>query len=391
MDAAERRKRIETEATEWWLILQGQPSRVEREQYVDWLRESSAHVAGMLRIAQLHGLLEQFEGWGGLPPEGSGEPEGAIVPLPAAQMDDVSRQTMRAMPPWTFRALWLTAVLAVVTMLGTIIVLNSRGEIIRTDRGERRDLALADGSVVDLAPETRVRVKYEKAARYIFLERGRALFHVSKNPNRPFWVQADDTRVRAVGTAFAVDREPHSVVVTVAEGTVAVFPARPASVHPVPIRNVRAQRGLAPLPQSRPEIGVASTPEAPGSASGHLPAGSGRLMQAIFLTADEQLTVNGSGAAEPIREVDSNRALAWAAGRLIFDHESIEDAVREFNRYNRIQLRIDDPDLARKPISGVFDASDPASFVAFLETVTAVRVTRDDAGNITMLKPENPK
>lgn len=357
MDARDRRKRVEAEAAEWWLVLGGTPSRPDREQYVDWLRESPTHVAEMLRIAQLHGMLEQFERWAQLPAGGGEEAADSVARLPGSLPDPVPERLMASTPARSVRAIWpIAVILLLAAVLGTLAVINSRGQILQTDRGERRDIALADGSVVDLDPQTRVRVRYEANARYIFLERGRALFHVAKNPNRPFWVQAESTRVRAVGTAFAVDREQESIVVTVAEGKVAVF------------------RG----------------PEAPPTASASAPAqlSTTPFMRAIFLTADQQITVNGSGVAEPVRQVDSNRALAWAYGRLIFEHESVEDAVREFNRYNRIQVRIDYPELMLRPISGVFNASDPDSFVAFIKTVTRVRVRTDDTGNITIESPQ---
>lgn len=352
MDASDRRKRIETEAAEWWLVLSEDPSRAAREQYVDWLRESSGHVAEMLRIAQLHGALSQFERWSQLPTGGKDDPADPVAQLRASRVDLMPPQTARRTPRRSLRTLWpIAAVLLAAVTVGAIVVVNSRGQIIQTDRGERRDVALADGSVVDLDPETRVRVQYDGQARYIFLERGRALFHVAKNPLRPFWVQAEDTRVRAVGTAFAVDREQESVVVTVAEGKIAVF-------------------------------------QDPRSQSAPLRTSSAPLMHPIFLTADQQITVDRSGSAEPIRKVDSSRELAWANGRLIFEHESVADAVREFNRYNRIQVRISDPALALRSISGVFNASDPDSFVAFIQTVTPVRVIRNETGDLTIEGPE---
>src|SRR4029077_13656585 len=98
------------------------------------------------------------------------------------------------------------------------------------------------------------------------------------------------------------------------------------------------------------------------------------------------LTVERSGAAEPVREIDSNRALAWADGRLVFENASVQHVIEEFNRYNRIQLQVRDAELAKRPISGTFSASDPESFVAFLQTVVPVNVRQDNAGN-TIIDP----
>jgi transmembrane sensor len=51
----------------------------------------------------------------------------------------------------------------------------------------------------------------------------------------------------------------------------------------------------------------------------------------------------------------------------------------EFNRYGSIPIDIDDAALRALPISGVFDAYDIDSFVAFLQTLHGVRVERTDA------------
>src|SRR6266853_4800430 len=82
MDASDRRRRAAAEAAQWWVLLQGEVSRGERERYVDWLRESPVHVAEMLRVAQVHGALAQFERWSELPAGGSGDEGGTVTALP---------------------------------------------------------------------------------------------------------------------------------------------------------------------------------------------------------------------------------------------------------------------------------------------------------------------
>src|SRR5579859_1259820 len=216
MDASDRRKRVAEEAAEWWVLLQGEVSRAQREEYVDWLRESSVHVAEMLRVAQVHGALEQFQRWSGIPIDGSREEDKNIVTLPSAlHHPEAQRSSSQRRPPR--RLVWMVAAaLLLITSTAAVLLLGARSSVIQTERGERREVALADGSVVQVDPEARLRIKYEEHARRIFLERGRALFHVAKNSERPFFVEANDTTVRAVGTAFAVERQSESIVVTVA-------------------------------------------------------------------------------------------------------------------------------------------------------------------------------
>ena len=205
MDANERRLRVTREATEWWVTLQDRSSRAERERFVDWLRESPLHVAEILRTAQLHGALDQFERWMNVPTDGPST-EGRTVVALAAHRDPPKGDTPEACTrSRTLRHLLpIAAVFVIALGVAVAVLIHSEGQIIQTDRGERREIALADGSVVDVDPETRLRIQYDQSRRVIHLERGRALFHVAKDPSRPFTVEAAGTLVRALGTSFGV-------------------------------------------------------------------------------------------------------------------------------------------------------------------------------------------
>jgi transmembrane sensor len=386
MDASDRRKRVAAEAAEWWVVLQGEVSRTQREQYVDWLRESAMHVAEMLRIAQVHGALEQFEHWERILTDGSGDGAGAVVTLPTSAHPAPTVPSPRKQTPGRFRLLQsIAAAVLVGVALSAMLIMGFRGQVIQTERGERREVALADGSVVHVDPETRLHVEYEARWRRVKLERGRALFRVAKDPNRPFLVQVRDTTVRAVGTAFAVEQHPQSVIVTVAEGKVAVFPVGSPAMG-VPDLSHRSDTGqpadtAGQLPRASHQPGAEGPTSIESSA---VSDAAGHRAAQILLTANEQVTVDRSGTAEPVREIDSGRALAWAEGKLVFDNDPLDHVIHQFNRYNRIQLYVNDAELARRPISGVFNAADPESFVAFIQSVTAVRVTRNDAADITI-------
>src|SRR6185436_19752733 len=59
---------------------------------------------------------------------------------------------------------------------------------------------------------------------------------------------------------------------------------------------------------------------------------------------------------------DMSRRVAWTEGMLIFNGETLSDAVVEFNRYNRRQLVITGPEIASKTIGGAFKATNPDRF-----------------------------
>ncbi len=386
MSVSERQRRVVEEAAEWWVILQDGASRAQREQYVDWLRESSLHVAEMLRVAQVHGALEQFQRWSTIAIGESKRGAGNVVNLPNDVRNSGAQQ--RSSKSQARRRFAVAAAAVLIAAAAAVVLQLGRNDgTIQTERGERREVALTDGSLVQVDPETRLRVIYEEHLRRVVLERGRALFHVAKNKERPFLVQANETSVRAVGTAFAVEKnENESLLVTVSEGTVAVFSF---GTHAGAPDLTSPSGGTSPTNDSslrgtKPSGTGTSSNRAQRDGQLALAQVSAGSSTELLVTAGQQLSVGRTGGPETVHAVDSARALAWAEGRLIFDMSSVAEAVLQFNRYNRIQIIVNDQTLARRSISGTFDAADPESFAAFIQSVAPVSVTRNDRADITI-------
>ncbi|MGH8240361.1 MAG: FecR family protein, partial [Steroidobacteraceae bacterium] len=105
------------------------------------------------------------------------------------------------------------------------IIGDARMSVTETGIGEHRDIFLRDGSQISLGAKTAIAAEITEDARIVVLTRGEALFHVKRDPSRPFRVIAGGGTITAVGTAFNVRRrEDDHVVVTVTEGTVEVTP-----------------------------------------------------------------------------------------------------------------------------------------------------------------------
>lgn len=351
MDASDRRKRAGSEAADWFARLQaGTMERDEREQFVEWLRESHIHVAELLRLSQIHGALAHFGRWERIATGRKTEADDivqllALPPDSAPTRSGASSEVSAEKPRGARRGLHLVAIAATVLLViaAAVLIPQIRGEVIRTDRGERREVVLSDGSVLRMDPETRLRVKYGSTMRQVYLERGRALFRVAGNPARPFLVYADNTAVRALGTVFGVEHRLAGILVTVAEGKVAV--TTQGSSHP--------QSSLV-------------------------------LSDSKVLSANQQVALTSAGSPGTVEEVDTQRALAWVEGRLIFQNDELQQVVAEFNRYNRVQLTVADPVLAAQPVSGVFNAADPEAFIAFLQSVAPVEIQRNGEVSITI-------
>lgn len=189
---------------------------------------------------------------------------------------------------------------------------------VATARGEIRQLNLPDGSRVTLDTLSRVSVHYESATRLVRLEAGEALFEVAKDPLRPFIVQAGNVRVRAVGTAFVVDRRSDAAIdIVVTHGTVDVWRE-------------------------------AGSPE-----------------PAVRVSAHKRLLTTPAQAAQP-QELTAGQlagAVAWENGIIDLNGRTIGEAAAEFNRYNARIIVIQDPALASQTVVGQFQTTDPVAFV----------------------------
>lgn len=181
-----------------------------------------------------------------------------------------------------------------------------------TDIGEQRTVQLADGSLLTLNTDSKVRLHYTERERGIELLRGQANFEVAKDAARPFIVRAGGGAVRALGTVFDVCKVTDTVTVTLIEGKIAVTPVGAA--------------------------GSAAPPRAE-----------------IVLAAGEQLSY--TAAFPPKRAVaDLRRVNAWRSRKLDFSDTPLVDAIAEANRYSRNPIVLEAPHLTGARISGTFEA-----------------------------------
>lgn len=205
---------------------------------------------------------------------------------------------------------------AAAASIAVVVAPQLRGAAQRfaTGRGEVRRVSLEDGSSVVINTDSVVTAGFRPEERRLALVQGEAWFDVMPDAERPFVVAAGGLRVRAVGTAFSVRTLESGAEVIVTEGVVEVL--------------------------------------ADGAkAATRLQAGS----KAVFPRHGAKTVVHAL-APQAVEE-----ALAWRAGRIVLDGQSLAAAVIEFNRYNARQLVVDGPAGDRRLV-GVFRANDPEGF-----------------------------
>ncbi|MDH0301840.1 MULTISPECIES: FecR family protein [unclassified Pseudomonas] len=91
---------------------------------------------------------------------------------------------------------------------------------LRTGRGERRSMSLADGSRLMLNADSAVDLDFNAARRLLRLYRGALVVQVAADPARPFIVRSAQGDVRALGTRFMVEQLGDATRVVVLEHAV---------------------------------------------------------------------------------------------------------------------------------------------------------------------------
>jgi len=203
--------------------------------------------------------------------------------------------------------------------------------VLETAIGELRKVPLADRSLASIDSATRLEVSIDARQRRIGLLKGQAWFQVAKDAQRPFVVSAGAVSVTAVGTAFAVQRQPGGADVVVTEGVVEV------------------RRGADKAP--------------------------------VRISAGQQAYVAEQGGTIAVRrQADAaTRQLAWREGMIVLQNDTLARAVAQFNRYNRRQLVIADPALRNKTLVGRYRVDEAEQFANDVQTLlkVPVRVTRE--------------
>jgi transmembrane sensor len=327
------RKQLAGEAAEWLIRLDADtpPSQEELRALGEWLHRSPAHREELESIAALWGRMN------------------ALTEL-AVPLGHASRTTPMRQPRWRRAGVLLTALTAVVVVIGVMLarsfapdpMLQTNG-LYATAVGQQTIRDLADGSQVMLNTNSQIKVEYSETSRNVYLLQGEALFTVAKNPQRPFRVYAGSGLIEAVGTAFSVYLQGTQVDVAVTEGRVMLATANVDAASPQSLGVVSA--------------GEVATIRSPVADS---PADSVAVLQEL----------------EPIPPQALAQRLAWRSGVLMFSGETLENVVKELGRYTTVSIEIPDQTIRSMRVGGRFPVGETESMLAALESNFNLRVIR---------------
>ncbi|MFZ2452498.1 MAG: FecR family protein [Methylovulum miyakonense] len=191
--------------------------------------------------------------------------------------------------------------------------------------GVSRSIHLNDGSTVVLNSDSALAVNINAQTRELNLLKGEAWFQVSPDPGRPFRVHAGEGTVTALGTAFNIHVGEGRTEVTVTEHRVAVL----------------LDSGISTANLQQGERVVYSR-------------------QAISLA----------------EAVDTQAAIAWQRGKLVFQNLPLGEVLAELNRYHHGYFTITDSALAQRRVNGVFRTDQPLAVLDALQSSLKLHSTR---------------
>ncbi|TDV42949.1 MULTISPECIES: FecR family protein [Pseudomonas] len=311
---------VRDDAARWFVRLQEPAVSADEQQRFDaWLNQHSQHRD---EFQLLQGLWSAAD----------------LLPAPRLQALVETPPSRRKRRP-LLRYAVAASVLAVAIGLGLFSGLNHPGGYraeFATALGERKHVALPDGSVIDLNSRSRLQVRFEQDRRVIELAEGEAMFSVAHDTSRPFVVETGNGKVTVTGTRFDVRRDVTQTRVAVEQGTVKVQ-GRNASDN-----------------------------------------------QFIKLTAGLGTHVDAQGQVAAAYAVNPAELTAWRSGKLVFNNASLSEVAAEVSRYREKPLTVTNPAVASLRLTSVFKSDNTDALLKALPSIlpVAVRTLADGSQEI---------
>jgi transmembrane sensor len=234
-------------------------------------------------------------------------------------------------PLWrTWTAAALVAVLAVIALWVALPLqpfAGLRAQSYQASTAQSRSIVLDDGSQIQLAPGSSVRISGWRQNRVDL--RGAAYFDVPHDPQRTLVVTAGEYSIRDIGTRFEVVSAEHALKVAVAEGSVLV----------------------------------------------DLPGGSGSAQ----VNAGNRLLVSGASPVAEYETMASDDVAGWRNGRLVFHNEPLALVVQQISAHAGVAVTVDAA-IAERRFSGVLVIGDGSHLVSRLGEIMGLAMVHEAAG-----------
>ena len=262
-----------------------------------------------------------------------------------AVLDSVNKSRFGRPGVWRWRGPVLAAAAALTAIVVGLAPWKSRAtdaaQVYATRVGQRDSVQLPDGSVIVLAPGSRLTVAsgFNGTHREVALE-GAAFFTVTHDDRRPFVVRARGAEIRDLGTAFSVKSDARGAVsVAVTHGVVALRDTMAGSPAPVELR------------------------------------------------AGDRGTLH-AGTVAVARGTVTDDDVAWTRGQLAYRDASLAEVQADLRRWYGIELAVPDRVLAGRTLTASFHSDSASQVVRVIALALGAEVVQ--RGDTILLLPLSP-
>ena len=284
-----------------------------------------------------------FEAWLAEAPEhraAYGEVETLWMDLdeaPSAPVNVVRLKARRPAPVWLGA---IAASLVAAVALGiTLRTMTPPTTVYETAKGERRTIALADGTHIQLNSGSHIAVTLGRKARRVEMADAEAVFDVAKDADRPFLITAGDRQIRVVGTEFNVLRHDGRLDVTVRRGVVEVRPA--------------------------------AAPDGPAIAQ---------------LRKGQALSHREGAAPDTVSVAEQDAAFAWTTGQVVYRDRPLEEVATDLSRYVKTPIVVA-PEARGLRLTAVIKVDDEPAMLRTLGQFLPVIAVREGGQIQLRLRP----
>jgi len=330
------------EAVDWFVKLRStEVSSGDRHAYEQWLLADESHQHDFDAIASEWSDLDNIDDWA--------RSELAQINL-NANLIHRRRKTL-----WT-SGFASAAVLALAVILWPLMGQDS--DLYQTDRAERREISLADGSRMHLNSASTVEVSFDAEVRKLVLKKGEGVFDVEHDSMRPFVVLAGKSKVIALGTRFSVYHiSEDDIQVTVLDGRVAIVPI-----------DQSVETAVKQFPQDISPVRKTS---------------QNKQLNSLILEADQQVQLGAKGQISSLVEVRAVNEAAWIEGKLVFNNTPLREVVRELSRYTPGEILVDQ-NVPDHPVTGIIHIRSSETMLGLLSQVVPITPIKQSA-SLTVL------
>lgn len=327
-----------TQAYEWhMLLLSGDASKQDKEEFKQWLAESPLNEDEYNRAQTAWSAFGNIE-YTDL--EVVAKPDGRFKHA----IDAISFFLKPILnPPIAMAALALVVIVAALfSYLSNGIseqphIAEIQTAAFHTNLAETKSLTLFDGSVVTLDALSKISVRMDDKTRKIFLTQGALVIKAASDAERPMSIFADDVYATVIGTAFEMRNNGDVVRIAVVEGKVKV--SKPYYID---------GKASSAIDTKYLEVGD-------------------------YVVTQKHTNIDSQGKIE----VDSIGS--WRHGRLEYEGATIREFVADLNRYSgkSVLMKGDFSNIDNITVTAFFDRSDIETMVNALPSMFPVVIEVD--------------